>query len=110
LICEWKGFPVRPEDAHLGLGWETALRALDLRAHEPMRRLREEAAAFFWADELVEPAGRFSTLIMLEGEGELDGEKARRGDVFAVPASVEQLDWSGSLRVLRCLAPDPELA
>jgi mannose-6-phosphate isomerase len=106
LICEWKGFPVRPEDAHLGLGWAAALPALDLRAHEPVRNLPEEAAAFFWADELVAPGGRFSALLVLEGEGELSGQPARRGDVFAVPAAVEEITSRGELRVLRCLAPD----
>jgi mannose-6-phosphate isomerase len=109
LICEWEGFPVRPEDAHLGLGWETALPALDLRAHEPLRSLPDDAASFFWADELVQPAGRFSVLLVLDGEGELDGHPARRGDVFAVPAAVQSLECGGSLRVLRCLAPDAAL-
>jgi mannose-6-phosphate isomerase len=110
LICEWTGFPVRPEDAHLGLGWETALQALDLRAHAPVRELPESAAAFFWADERIEPAGRFAAMIVLEGEGEIGGLVARRGDVYAVPAAVEHLPWSGELRVLRCLAPDAAAA
>jgi mannose-6-phosphate isomerase len=110
LICEWKGFPVRPDDAHLGLGWENALSALDLHAHEPIRNLPKEAAAFFWADGLVAPAGRFAAVVVLEGEGELDGQPARRGDVFAVPAAEEELEARGELRVLRCLAPDPALA
>ena len=105
LVCEWKDFPVRPEDAHLGLGWDTALQALDLRAHEPVRELPEEAAAFFWADERIEPAGRFASLIVLEGEGEIADAPARRGDVFAVPVAVRELEATGSLRVLRCLAP-----
>lgn len=105
IVCEWEGFPVRPEDADLGLGWDTALHALDLSAHEPVRELPESAAAFFWADERLEAAGRFSALIVLEGEGDIAGLPARRGDVFAVPAAAE-LDGSGTLRVLRCLAPD----
>jgi mannose-6-phosphate isomerase len=110
LICEWQGFPVRPVDAHLGLGWETALAALDLTAHEPARRLPEAAAAFFWADERLEPADRFAALIVLDGEGEISGCAARRGDVFAVPAAVDELGSSGSLRVLRCLAPNTAIA
>ena len=110
LVCEWHGFPVRPEDAHLGLGWDTALQALDLRAHEPIRTLPGDAAAFFWADERLEPAGRFAALIVLEGEGEIGESPARRGDVFAVPSSVDELHATGRLRVLRCLAPDAALA
>ena len=27
LLCEWRGFPVQPEDSHLGLGWEVAVQA-----------------------------------------------------------------------------------
>jgi mannose-6-phosphate isomerase len=110
LVCEWKGFPVRPDDAHLGLGWDTAMHALDLGAHEPARELPRSAAAFFWADERLEPAGRFAALIVLDGEGVIGGLAARRGDVFAVPATVEEFDYGGKLRVLRCLAPDPALA
>jgi mannose-6-phosphate isomerase len=110
LVCEWSGFPIPPDEAHLGLGWETASAALDLAAHEPVRRLPEGAAAFFWADEHALPAGRFAALVVLEGEGAIDGQPARRGDVFAVPASTRELDWSDGLRVLRCLAPDPALA
>jgi mannose-6-phosphate isomerase len=106
LVAEWQGFPIEPDDAHLGLGWDVAAQALDLRAHEPVRELPPEAAEFFWADELVEPAGRFTILLVLEGEGEIDGEPARAGDRFAVPAAAEELSAAGSLRVLRCLAPE----
>ena len=107
IHCEWSGFPIRPEDSHLGLGWDTALAALDLEPREPVLGLPEEAAAFFWVDETVAPAGRFAVLLVLAGEGELDGQPARRGDAFAVPASTNRLEVSGDLRVLRCLAPDP---
>jgi mannose-6-phosphate isomerase len=107
VICEWTGFPIEPEDAELGLGWELALRALDLRPHQPVRGLPAEAAPFFWADELPEPAGRFAVFVVLEGEGELGGEPARPGDTFVLPAAAERLGVAGDLRVLRCLAPDP---
>ena len=30
ILCEWRGFPVRAEDTHLGLGWERAITALNL--------------------------------------------------------------------------------
>jgi mannose-6-phosphate isomerase class I len=69
--------------------------------------LPPEAAEFFWADEELEPAGRFAVLIVLEGEGELDGQAAERGDTFVVPARADRLAVSGDLRVLRCLAPRP---
>jgi hypothetical protein len=87
-----------------------ALDALELGAHEPVRELPESAAAFFWADNRVETAGRFMALIVLDGEGEIGGLPARRGEVFAVPAGVRELEARGELRVLRCLAPDPSVA
>jgi mannose-6-phosphate isomerase len=108
IVCEWEGFPIEPEDSHLGLGWDAALDALDLDAHTPVLRLPEDARAFFWADEVVEPAGRFAVLLVLEGEGEIDGQAARAGDRFAVPAGARDLSATGSLRVLRCLAPEPD--
>jgi mannose-6-phosphate isomerase len=105
VICEWTGFPMEPKDAHLGLGWETAIGALNLERHEPVRGLPQEAADFFWADEVLEPAGRFTVLIVLEGAGELDRQAARPGDTFVLPAATDRLAVAGDLRVLRCLAP-----
>lgn len=105
IVCEWTGFPIAPEDAALGLGWDVAIGALDLERHEPVRGLPPEAAEFFWADEVLEPPGRFAVLIVLEGEGTLDGRTAQAGDTFAVPARADRLAVSGDLRVLRCLAP-----
>jgi mannose-6-phosphate isomerase len=107
LVCEWQGYPIRPGDAHLGLGWETALEALDLSAHEPVRRLPDEARSFFWADETAEAAGRFAVLVVLGGEGSIAGMTARAGDGFVVPAASRELEATGDLRLLRCLAPDP---
>jgi mannose-6-phosphate isomerase len=107
FLCEWQGFPVRPEDSHLGLGWETALAAFDLGRHEPIRRLPEAARQFFWADDVLQPAGRFAILLVVAGEGVLAGTPARAGDAFAVPAAARALDAEGELRVLRFLAPDP---
>ena len=85
VICEWAGFPIDAEDAHLGLGWDAALGVLDLRRHEPVLHLPREAAEFFWADDVAEPAGRFGVLLVAEGEGELGGQPARAGDAFALP-------------------------
>jgi mannose-6-phosphate isomerase len=106
ILCEWKGLPIRAEDAHLGLGWGQALDAADLDTYEPGLGLPKEARAFFWADELAEPAGRFAILLVLEGEGAIDGEPARAADAFAVPAAAETLAVEGDLRILRCLGPE----
>ena len=109
IVAEWTGFPIEPADAHLGIGWDLALEAFDLTPRAPALGLPEEARAFFWADELAEPAGRFGVFVVLDGEGDFAGEQAQAGDAFAVPATVEELEVSDDLRVLRCLAPDPLL-
>jgi mannose-6-phosphate isomerase len=109
LLCEWKGFPIAPEDSHLGLGWDVAVEALDLGAHEPIRSLPSEAAAFFGVDERAQAAGRFAVILVVEGAGRIDGADAHPGDAFAVPASTAELRVEGDLRVLRFLAPDPAL-
>ncbi len=108
LLCEHEGFPITSEDSHLGLGWEAAITALDLSAHEPIRTLPPEAASFFWADDGLEAPGRFAVLLVLEGEGAVDGAPARPGSAFAIPAAAEDLGVEGDLRVLRCLAADPD--
>jgi mannose-6-phosphate isomerase len=101
IVCEWDGFPIAPENAHLGLGWDTALRALRLDAFEPSLGLPPEARDFFSADDVAAPAGKFAVLLVLEGEGELDGQAARAGDAFVIPAAAEAFDVAGDLRVLR---------
>jgi mannose-6-phosphate isomerase len=106
FLCEWQGFPIRPEDSHLGIGWERAVAAIDLGPHEPVRHLPEEAHRLFWADDVLEPAGRFAVVLVVGGEGALGFAPARAGDAFAVPASAASLAAEGDLRVLRCLAPD----
>ena len=107
VMCEWSGFPIPPESAHLGLGWDVALGALDLDRHEPIRTLPADARRFFWADDVLEPAGRFEVLLVLEGDARLDGQHARAGDAFVVPAAAERIEVEGDVRVLRCLAPTP---
>jgi mannose-6-phosphate isomerase len=102
IICEWQGFPISRDAAHLGLGWDRAIEALRLDAFEPSLGLPPEAAEFFSVDERIEPAGRFAVLLVLEGDGEIDGQPARAGDAFAVPAGEEPFDVHGELRVLRC--------
>ena len=109
IVCEWAGYPIDPGDAHLGIGWDSALDALDLRRHEPVRELPPQARSFFWADESLDPPGRFGVLVVLEGDGTIAGERARAGDCFVVPAAAADLEAEGSVRVLRCLAPDPDL-
>jgi mannose-6-phosphate isomerase len=101
IVCESKGFPVSPDEAHLGLGWDVALEALRLDAFEPSLGLPPNE--FFSVDELAEPGGRFGVLIVLAGEGELAGEPVRAGDAFVLPAACGPFAVRGDLRVIRCL-------
>jgi mannose-6-phosphate isomerase len=105
IVCEWTGYPIEPADSHLGLGWDVAIEALDLRPHTPVRTLPDEARSFFWADERPEPAGRFAVWMVLEGSGTIDGRTALAGDCFAIPAALEAVEVSVGLRVLRCMGP-----
>ena len=105
IVCEWRGYPIDPDDTHLGMGWDVALGAFDLRAHQPVTALPDEAREFFWADADPSPAGRFAIWIVTAGEGEIDGRPARAGDTLAVPAAVTDVQVSGGLEILRCLGP-----
>ncbi|HYZ78866.1 MAG TPA: class I mannose-6-phosphate isomerase [Gaiellaceae bacterium] len=106
LVCEWRDFPIDPDASHLGLGWDVAVEALDLRIAAPVFGLPPEARTFFWADEKPEAVGRFAVLLVCEGSGAVGGAAARPGDGFAVPAAVEGLEVEGDLRLLRFLAPE----
>ncbi|HEY2372324.1 MAG TPA: class I mannose-6-phosphate isomerase [Gaiellaceae bacterium] len=104
IICEWQGFPIAPEDSHLGLGWDRAIEALSLDAYDPVFGMPENE--FFSVDDRAEPAGRFGVLLVLEGEGELAGERVRRGDAFVLPAACERFETRGNFNVIRCLGGD----
>ncbi len=103
IVCEWTGFPIEPDNAHLGLGWDRTIEALRLEAYEPALGLPDEARRFFDVDDRAEPAGRFAVLLVLEGRGELDGQPARAGDAFVIPAAADAFDVRGDLRILRCM-------
>jgi mannose-6-phosphate isomerase len=109
ILCEWSGFPVDAEKAHLGIGWDLALQALRLDAYAPSLGLPPEAAEFFHVDDQAEPAGRFAVLVVLEGEGEIDGRPARPGDAFVIPARAESFAVAGDLRVVRCSGGSSDL-
>jgi mannose-6-phosphate isomerase len=104
IICEWQGFPIAPENTHLGLGWDRAITALKLEAYAPAIGMPENE--FFSVDDRAEPAGRFGVLLVLEGEGELDGERVRAGDAFVLPAACEPFETRGTFTVIRCLGGD----
>lgn len=130
ILLEWRGFTLDgARDGHLGLGFDTALTAVEVTARtrkgveELVRRapgagpvLAPAADPFFRLD-LVEvpdsrplPAG-FGVLVVLEGRLTL---RAAEGDVVAVagttvllPASAGRIDLLGRGRALHCRPPAP---
>jgi mannose-6-phosphate isomerase len=130
IVAEWRGFPRDPATCHLGLDWDRAIEAFDLRpwsgdelcAH--CRRapasgpLLGEAVPFFAADAGAAgdrfAGGRFAILIVTAGTGALVGPfgelPIRVGTTLAVPAAIPEYALRGDVRVIRCLGPDPSTA
>ena len=130
IVLERHGFPVADDDAHLGLGWDVAIDAIDRRSRsdDELEALRSDAtadgsllapdAAPFFSVERVRTAerrrldlpSRFVVGVVVAGSGTVrtpDGElPVRPGATFAVPASAShdvELDPSiESLELLLC--------
>ena len=41
IVAEWADFPIAPEDAHLGLGWDVAFDCFDFTGYQPTQLLRD---------------------------------------------------------------------
>ncbi|GAA3236287.1 class I mannose-6-phosphate isomerase [Actinocorallia longicatena] len=137
VLVEWAGFlPGDEEDAHLLLGWDTALRCVDRRAWSPgqisrlmrrpaelpetkpgIRRVLPESADPYFRAELAgagaELAESFAVLIVLDGEGELEHVGGRTlplsaGQTVLVPHDAGPATIHGDVSVLRCLPPSPD--
>jgi mannose-6-phosphate isomerase len=118
ILLEWEGFPIDGRrDGHLGLGFDTALQAVDrsgrsadavaalVRSRPPL--LPDEAAAFFRVERPsheLEP--EFSILVVLDGEGAIDDLELKRGDTILVPYAAGTCRLSGELDAIRCLPPE----
>ncbi|GAB2975930.1 class I mannose-6-phosphate isomerase [Amycolatopsis acidiphila] len=131
LTIEWRDFLQSPEKGHLGLGFDTALQALDTSARDPesiitrtgatdesiVELLVPGAAEFFRADRLhpkpslaLDPS--FTVLVMLDGQGTLKTEHGgdlalAKGDTVVVPYAAGQAELSGELTTIRCRPPAP---
>jgi mannose-6-phosphate isomerase len=136
ILLESEGFVSSDAEAHLGLGWERALEALDGTAWGPARLasvrveprsaagragafalLADDAAPYFRA-ELLAPQpladldASFSILVAIEGNGELvttDGARCglAAGGALLVPHGAGACMLNGDVRALRCRPPDP---
>ena len=121
VLLEWDGFELSEDEGHLGLGWDTALQALDRTAWDDARvtALRGPgeggsllpAAADPWfraervrGDEL--DAG-FSILVGLAGAGDLGGVPFDRGTALLVPHAAGALTLGGDVEAIRCRPPAP---
>jgi mannose-6-phosphate isomerase len=120
ITPEWKPFGISEEAAHLGIGWERGLAALDRAAwsEERLAGLRggdrllpADADPYFRAERVRggDPldAG-FSVLIGLGGEGALAGVPVRRGSALLIPYAAGSVELSGDVEAIRCRPPDPE--
>jgi mannose-6-phosphate isomerase len=137
LTIEWRDFLASPEKGHLGLGFDTAIEALDTSGWDADRLdtiikrtagdrsstvdlLAGGSERFFRADQLrtdeattlsLDPS--FAVLVVLDGEGTLrtehGGEYAlAKGDTYVVPFDAGQTELSGTATVIRCRPPAPE--
>jgi mannose-6-phosphate isomerase len=53
------------------------------------------------------PASQSELLIGIAGDGEIDGQPIRRGDVFLIPATLDTIEITGNVRLLRTFLPRP---
>lgn len=133
LTIEWRDFLGAPEKGHLGLGFDTALDALDRTGWDADRLatlvkrtgddegtavdlLADGASGYFRAQRIRPAPGlslrpSFAVLVALRGSGVLRTEGGdqpmSRGDTVVVPHAAGESTVDGDLTVIRCLPPDP---
>ena len=120
VLLEWDGFELTSEDGHLGLGWDTALAALDRSAWSSERvaalrgpgegrsLLPRDADPWFRAERVRggdELDAGFSILVGVSGTGDLGGEPFGRGIVLLVPHAAGPLTLGGDVEAIRCRPP-----
>lgn len=122
VLLEWNGFELSEDEGHLGLGWDTALGALDtsawsvasveaLRGPGPGRSLLPATADPWFRAERVsggdelEPG--FSILVGLAGSGDAGGEPFGRGTALLVPFVAGPIVLGGDVEAILCRPPAP---
>ncbi|WP_092528948.1 class I mannose-6-phosphate isomerase [Amycolatopsis arida] len=134
LTLEWRDFLDDPDRGHLGLGFDTAIEALDTSGWDAERLatlvrhtagaegstvdlLAAGSAPYFRADQLrpdpvlvLDPS--FIVLVVLDGAGTLRTERdggldLARGDTVVVPHAAGELELAGALTAVRCRPPAP---
>lgn len=125
VTLEWKGFLDEERGAHLGIGYETALRCVDRtgwrdRLDTLVRRdarddlFGEPARTFFRATRIqagaeLEPS--FGVLVVTAGAGTLTTANAgtvelRRGTTVAIPHAAGAGTLTGDVTAIRCQPPE----
>ncbi|GMA38380.1 class I mannose-6-phosphate isomerase [Mobilicoccus caccae] len=128
ILLEWVGFDIDgPSEGHLGIGFDTALRAVDLRGTSgedlTTALVRRRAAAdgavlppaanqFFRADRVSRgahlPPG-FGIVVVTGGTGEMrwsEGAMALvRGDTVVLPADAGEVEFGGEVSAIVCRPP-----
>jgi mannose-6-phosphate isomerase len=127
VLMEWNGFELTGDDAHLDLGWDRALAALDTSAWDDERlatltapgagrSILGPAADPYFRAERVRAGDQldagFSILVGLEGSGTLvtegGGEQPfGRGDAVLVPHAAGAGELRGDTVALRSRPADP---
>ena len=135
VLLEWERFGVHDGSAHLGLGWERVLDAVDLAPARPDQLLVEDghgargdgvvellpksAARYFRAQRItlegdpvhLEPS--FAILVVLDGWLKLWSDHAEPlelhgGETAVVPYGAGSTTTEGHATLIRCLPPDPD--
>ena len=131
VLLEWTGFDLDgPAEGHLGLGFDTALGAVDARCHpgdeidalvRPGRPVRADSllpalpasADDFFRVHIARPERRvrvdagFAVLVVLTGDGRVDSTDGgttdvARGDVLAVPYAAGDWGLEGHVEAVVC--------
>jgi len=133
IVLEWQGFELDGAvDGHLGLGFATALAAVETRARTDAEIdalitsgargpsvLPAGAEEFFRLGRYgvqgqVDMAAGFGILIVTEGAARLDSDSGSlqlsRGDTVLVPFAAGPLTLTGHAEVVFCRPPDPSPA
>ncbi|CAN5634478.1 class I mannose-6-phosphate isomerase [soil metagenome] len=118
VLMEWRGFEIDGASAgHLGLGFNTALAALDRSAWSASRvagliappgPLSPAADGYFRAElhhggDTLDPG--FCVLVVTRGAGTLGGHPLSKGETWVIPFSAGQLTLAGDVEAVRCRPP-----
>jgi mannose-6-phosphate isomerase len=125
ILLEWEGFAFDgPNDGHLGIGFDQALRSVNRRAFTTAQvgELRKRngqpipsnASVSLLPDDSALLPASFAIVLVVAGHGQLQTGDYRtdapRGSAFAVPHGAGPMRFTGSIDALVALSADPDSA